>query len=293
MGPADVQSLIDLFSFIGETVQALEKGDAFGSGMLPPAQALKAWALAANFQRDPDLDLASRGLAFVNLPACANSWGVLFRILFKVRLGPIGAEELAQLERVLEHHPEGTLIYFYAQLASNLLDTRKEPAEQLRQMRRVAQLFQRAAESGCLFPKFARHARFWAAWAQSILSHPKDQPPDLAMRARARDNMRWLLHYGSLKVNECDLLAGFALRYLKDPVLAGWLVDEGQIQDPENLQLLQQRLRIEFALEPHFRALEVADLVLKRKPDDKEALRYRQAVADKLRGQTPAVPVKP
>ena len=43
-------------------------------------------ALAAKFQQDPNL--TELGLGFANLPALANSWGVLYRAQFKFLTGP-------------------------------------------------------------------------------------------------------------------------------------------------------------------------------------------------------------
>jgi tetratricopeptide (TPR) repeat protein len=272
LGETKTKLLEELLTAFKEVLQGM------GGSTVSPWQVLKVMSLSSKFQGTSDL--APLGLTFVNLPALANSWGVLLGA-HRQLLSDHPREATEQLEKVLDHHPEATFYFYHAHSVVLQVDG-KSAEERLRLFRKAERSYRLAADAPCLVRASARESRYWAAYAEAILGGGQGRS-DSEMHARAVDNMRFLLYQGKPTVDECKQLASEALTRLHEHDLARALVAEALRQAPGNVSLLLLRAQIELAAGAYHPAIEAANQALARKPADSGALRLRKEAGAKLR----------
>ncbi len=280
LGAGKTGLLDELFVTLEKVLKVIARADAYSEGEgLGIPEAMQFAALASKFADNPNL--TELGLGFANLPALANSWGVLYRAQLRLLLGP-SAEATRELEKVLDHHPDALFYYWHAHSLTLQLDGKKGD-EQARLFRKAERSYRLATEVPCLVWKIARDSRFWAAYAEAILAHRRQASPDPEMHARAVRNLRVLLHEGDLTPAECGTLAEEALTRLQDADLTRALLAQGLSQAPNDLALLRLRARTELAAEAYHPALKAAEQVLARHKDDPVAVRCRREALARLR----------
>jgi hypothetical protein len=287
LGEKPTEALQAVFDLGAEAIEMTAGADAFGGtrGKASiPRLILKFLALKKRFQEVPSP--ADLGLRFINLPALANSWGVLFTALRFQFLGRT-REAVEQVERALECNPEGTLYFWHAHL---IMELPKKGRDEMRaHLVKAERSYRLALETPCLCPLIRRHARFWGAHAQAMLARPGSSLFDPEMRTRAVHNIRTLLNQDSPNAAECQALFGLAVR-VRDYDLARETVAAWEKADPKDLNALRSRAQVELLADAWYPALQAARQVLARKPDDKDASKYLREAEEKLRQHAQALP---
>jgi tetratricopeptide (TPR) repeat protein len=179
------------------------------------------------------------------------------------------------LGRVVQVHPEGSFAYCHGMT----LVAEKRWAE-------AEKAFLQAAETPAVFP-VRRGALFLAVLCEWFLAEEPAPAGRPEAWERALANTRRLLSYGDPPPFQARALIVIALKR-NDLDLARWLVAGWERQAPDDLEVVRQRMVIEFKGGAYERVGQTAEKVLRRQPKDELALRYRAEAKARLRQAKPA-----
>jgi hypothetical protein len=283
----DIATLKEILKLVSETVNLARTTD---EPNVPPLFVGRVWMLANKFQKSSATgDLAALGANIVNLPAIGNVWGPQLRALQQTAIGLPTPAISADLERLVAHHHE-SVAYFLHGFSLIAETPGKNEAEIFALTRRAELSFRRATELPSLVPFMVPQARYWAAYAESLLAKSRGRPLDPEMKMLALDNMKRLLSDGRLSVGHSAILAELASNRLSEHDLARALLAEGERKSPGDLGLLRTRAQVELAAGAYHPALAAAEKVLAKAPKDAVALKVKQEAAEKLRPVETAKP---
>ncbi len=179
-------------------------------------------------------------------------------------------EALEELQRFSAINPEGTVLYVQGMMLAGQ-----------ERYREAEPLLLRAAEMPSIVP-VRRSALYMAVitqWGQVRAAAPRPEP---ALRARAMGNIRRVLSLGPVIPAHAPLLWNIAAQ-ARELDLARLVIADWEQQAPADLEAKVARATIERIGGAYARAIEVADEVLKRKPNHAEALRNKRLAEQKLR----------
>jgi serine/threonine protein kinase/tetratricopeptide (TPR) repeat protein len=172
------------------------------------------------------------------------------------------------LARAVRVHPEGLFYHSYGMALA--IHNRWEEAEAA---------FLKAAETPSIVP-IRRPALFLAIQAEVVLA--STSPPNRKQQwlQRALANTRKLVALGELRPHYADNLARVATG-TGQLDLARWIIAEWERRFPADLNAQRRRLEVEMKAGDYRRVLQAADVILKKLPQDAQALRYRKEALDR------------
>jgi tetratricopeptide (TPR) repeat protein/predicted Ser/Thr protein kinase len=282
-GQIDEASLADLKTILSVMVEFCDakkwsnpEGAPDLDPLLPP--------LVSVFQRrwpgvrstSPEAVIAAR--TYLPLPPVVQqSFGRLVHALLKIRQGQSDEDAVAELEKLLVVHPDGTVRYVLALFHFSAGRFAKAEKEGLA-----------AADMSSWFP-IRRQALWTAATAEGMLGSPRRSDSDPQRRKMAVATLRRVLALGPVQPHEREIAVKIPLN-AEELGLARQHLDEWDQQAPGELSALQLRARLELKSGAYGRAIAAANKALAMKPDDAELRKLIQEASEKLRKEADTLP---
>jgi serine/threonine protein kinase/tetratricopeptide (TPR) repeat protein len=172
------------------------------------------------------------------------------------------------LARAVRVHPEGLFYHLHGMVLA--IHHRWEEA---------VDAFHKAAETPSIVP-IHRPALFLAvqsAWVTAGRGPPKRRQK---WRECALADTRKLVALGELRPYYASYLAQVATG-MNQLDLARWIIAEWERRFPTDLDAQRRRLEVELKAGDYRRVLQAADVILKKQPQDAQALRYRKEALDR------------
>ncbi|MFH1748994.1 MAG: serine/threonine-protein kinase [Planctomycetota bacterium] len=171
---------------------------------------------------------------------------------------------LAEVDQAVRAHPEGFL-----HLSRGVL------LRELERIEEAEEAFRLAAETPSVFD-FKGLALAYAAHTQWKLADMDGPAPNVEMRTRAVKSLRKLASLDHLQASDAEWAAQIAVQ-AGEYDLARMIVFDWRRRAPGALAPLRARVAVEFSAGAYGPAIQAADAVLAREPEDALALRLRAA----------------